>query len=395
MKVAVLGDGITAKSVRSKIKELHIPETDIESADFIICSPGIPPAKFPKTNKPIISEIEFAYRLLKLADTPPKIIAVTGTNGKTTVTALIAHILQIPYAGNIGVPLMEFVGQEKKLAAIVVELSSYQLETCADFKPDIAIMLNITPDHLERHKTMQNYVAAKAKIFAKQTDTDSLIYWQADEFLTNLSCQAKSKKYPYSLKSKERDIIKEINLIGDHNILNATAAIICARLCGLSDSLISKRLATFQTVEHRIELVLNERKRVFYNDSKSTNPDSTIVAINACSKPINLIIGGKDKGLDLEEFIKFVFSKAKTCTVFGEIADRFVKEAHEINSNKKVFQAKTIEQAIDCSYKLSKENEIILFSPACSSFDQFQNYEHRGKKFKELIKRKYSHEKQK
>ena len=185
-KIAVLGDGITAKSVRNYCERSDFDIVDLDEADLIIASPGIPKDNFPKTETPIISDIEWAFRLFKQSGTPPKIIAVTGTNGKSTVTALISHICDIPYAGNIGVPIMNYVGYEAEFPEIVIEVSSYQLETCYDFKPDIAVMLNVSPDHLERHKTYECYLNEKKKCCGNLLPTDYVIYNEDDSDIMSL-----------------------------------------------------------------------------------------------------------------------------------------------------------------------------------------------------------------
>jgi UDP-N-acetylmuramoylalanine--D-glutamate ligase len=389
MKVAILGDGVTAKAVRKKINEIGIAETSANNADYIIASPGIPPHNYPKCEGKIISEIEFAYLLLKKQIIMPRIIGVTGTNGKTTVTAFIAHVLKIPYAGNIGIPLISYVGQEPTPAAIVVELSSYQLEMCFEFKPDISIILNITPDHLARHGTIENYIKQKSKIFKNQTAKDTVIYWEEDIAVCKMINNSKATKNPYSAHSQEKALASNIQLIGPHNILNAIAVIKCARIMGITESDIKEGLTTFLPIEHRIEKVITHNKRIFINDSKSTNPDSTIVAVKSFRAPINLILGGKDKGLKIEEFLKGLLKKVSSITVFGEIANRVETTMSLIFPNYPLAKTETIEEAIKMAYNQSKEDEIILFSPACSSFDQFDNFEQRGRIYKEIIRKKY------
>jgi UDP-N-acetylmuramoylalanine--D-glutamate ligase len=388
MKTAILGDGITARAVSQKLQELGMQEVPSQAADLVVASPGIPPDQFPSTSAEIVSEIEFAYRLLKMNNPNIKIIGVTGTNGKTTVTSLIAHVLDIPYAGNIGVPLVSFVGK-KQPPIIVVELSSYQLELCTTFAPDISALLNITPDHLARHKTMEEYATQKAKIFACQSHSQSLIYYQDDHIVNKLAIKAAAKKIPYSKSSPQYKRLNNIKLLGSHNKLNAVAAWEAAKILGCSDNDIRKKIEGFSPVEHRIERVLEHKSRVFYNDSKSTNPDSTVVAVESFTQNRVLMLGGKDKGLRLEEFLLFLFSTVKTIVVFGEIADRLFGIAKNLNPNYPIFRFSSLSESIDAAYKCSAENEIILFSPACSSFDQFDNYEHRGQAFKRLLREKY------
>jgi UDP-N-acetylmuramoylalanine--D-glutamate ligase len=389
MNIAILGDGITAKAVRQKIKELKIKEVSLDEADLIITSPGISPSQFPKTTTEIISEIEFAYRLLKKTNPKIKIIGITGTNGKTTVTSLIAHMLDIPAAGNIGVPLISFVGNAD-ISAIVVELSSYQLETCTTFKPDISILLNITPDHLERHQTIKEYTFQKSKIFVNQNKLDHLIYFEDDLNIQSIINNLSVNLHPYSLASPEFDKLINFKLIGAHNKLNAVACWKVAQLMNMEESKTLEKIASFEPVEHRIEHVLNYQDRIFYNDSKSTNPDSTMVAITSFDQPISLILGGKDKGLDLEAFLTFSFSNVDTVTVFGEIAERLYKTAKKLDPNANIYKVSNMNEAIDTAYINSKPGDVLLFSPACSSFDQFDNYIHRGLVFKEILIKRYS-----
>lgn len=397
MKIAVLGEGVTGKAVVAKIKDLPgfeiVPfdQQAVAQSELIVASPGIPQEQLPETDAEIISEIEFAYRLFQEQKNPPKIIAVTGTNGKTTVTSLLAHILEIPYAGNIGVPLISFVNEQIKKNTIAVEVSSYQLELCKLFKPDIAIWLNQTPDHLERHKTMEEYSRVKSKVFQNFEEHNALIYLETDPIIKRIVDQSSFpfKRLPLNLANPLISKFKDMQLIGDHNKLNALASYLAALELGLSEEKIIEKLNSFKAVEHRIEFVLNCDGREFYNDSKGTNPDSTEIAVKAFNKPINLIICGKDKHLPLEVFIKFLHQRVKTITIFGEITARFKKVSQLINPDYQLFEVGNIRDALVKSYSLAAKDEIILFSPSCSSFDQFVNFEERGRIFKELVQELY------
>ncbi|MFA5878879.1 MAG: UDP-N-acetylmuramoyl-L-alanine--D-glutamate ligase [Candidatus Margulisiibacteriota bacterium] len=406
MKIAILGEGITGTAVKEKIAQLSDFEiAKVEDADLIVASPGIPQEQLPKTKTEIISEIEFAYRLFKRKESKvnPKLIAVTGTNGKTTVTALLAHILDAPYAGNIGVPLISFVDDDFLCTAgrvqscqsseskIVVELSSYQLELCKSFKPEIAIWLNLTPDHLARHKTMAEYASVKAKVFQNFDQSNALIYLETDLFIKEIleSSELEFKKIPISFNHPLINKLNQIKLIGKHNKLNALASYLAALEMGLPEEKIIEKINSFKAVEHRIEFTLSFEGREFYNDSKATNPDSTKIAVEAFDKPINLIICGKDKYLPLEEFINFLQQNVKSITIFGEITNRFKEIAHKLNPDYKLFEVNNIEEAITVSFNLAENGEVILFSPSCSSFDQFNNFEERGKIFKDLVLKKY------
>ena len=387
-KVAILGDGLTGQSIKKALERLRgYSLTEVQYADLIVTSPGIPAEKMPKTSVEIISEIEFAYRLFHRPGSPyrPKLIAVTGTNGKTTVTSLISHLLGMPAAGNIGTPLIDYVDSPSRPEWLVVELSSYQLEFCTTFRPEIAVLTNITPDHLLRHKTMENYACQKAKIFGQQRPSDTLIYFNEDTYVSDCVSRAQAMLQPYSLKSPELSLLTNSKLVGNHNQLNMLAGLYAAKAAGLDMDLILSRLATFTPVEHRLEFVRNYHNRPFYNDSKATNPDSTLVAVDAFTDPIHLILCGQDKQLPLEVFIGYLHKKVKTITIFGDISERFVAGSKKQNASFPLFQVQDIDAAIRTAFKHSKENDIILFSPSCASFDQFKDYNHRGQVFKEQV----------
>ncbi|MSR88246.1 MAG: UDP-N-acetylmuramoyl-L-alanine--D-glutamate ligase [Candidatus Margulisbacteria bacterium] len=384
-KIAILGDGITAKAVREKLNQLHIQETTVDAADLIVTSPGIPPHQYPNVSCEIISEIEFAYRLFKETDTPPTLIGITGTNGKSTVTALLAHVLDCPLAGNIGVPLITYVGILKKGAPIALELSSYQLEQCSTFYPHIAIFLNLTEDHIERHKTMHAYAEAKAKIFHNQTASDYLIYNQDEVNLKPLISTSLSQQVPYSLQDPDAALLNNLPIPGPHNQSNALSVLKAARLLGLSDTKILSKMQTFKGLEHRIEYIADLFFCPVYNDSKATNPDSTLKAVNAFYDPIHLIICGYDKGLELEAFIRQLHEKVKSITVFGAITARFISVSKKISPHFPLYKADTITDSLLQISQHTQKKDIILFSPACSSFDQFNNYEHRGQEFKKTV----------
>lgn len=379
-KIAVLGDGITAKAVRDRLADFAMFEVSVDEADVIVTSPGIPVSKFPETDKEIISEIEFSYRIITSLNQKPFLIGVTGTNGKSTVSALIAHLLQVPVCGNFGVPLIHFVG--KNYPALVVELSSYQLETCTTFAPDVAVFLNLTEDHLERHKTMEEYGRQKSKIFSKQTASQYLIYFDQDSWVKKIVGGASSKLIPFSLKSPEANWTKSEVLYGQHNTLNVVASVLAARCYGLSDHDIQERIKTFLPLEHRLETVVRYKDATIINDSKATNPDSTMVAVLAFHQPIHLILCGKDKWLPLEEFVDFLAGKVKSVTVFGEIAERLVGLLKRHSENFDLYRCNDMNEAIIHCLNTVQRDEVILFSPSCSSFDQFKDFEDRGRQFK-------------
>jgi len=349
----------------------------------------------------VIGEIELAYSFLK-----KPIIAVTGTNGKTTTTALIGQMLKdsgyrTAVAGNIGYPLISV--NDSKLDYIVAEISSYQLETVRRFKPWISVILNITEDHLTRHKTMEEYAKAKAVIFKNQGKKDHLIFNIDDKRVAKISGIAKCNKTAFSrisrqkggafikggriyFKNKEICAVDDIRIKGEHNIENSLAAVSAAMLCNVPPASIHRTLMAFKGVEHRIEYVRRTKGVSFYNDSKGTNPDSTIVAIRTLYPvhDIILILGGRDKMTDLTQMCKEVKEHVKEVVLIGEAKDRFRKNLKKIGY-KKIHEASNFAEAVKRSYKLAGPEDAVLLSPACASFDMFNNFEERGKVFKEIV----------
>ncbi len=388
--VFIIGQGVTAKAIQNAayLNGFNIV-LDCELADVVVASPGIPPSDFPKTSQPIISEIEFAYQLLSSSKKPPILIGITGTNGKTTVASLIAHILDVPVAGNIGVPLITFAEVADVVSAIVVELSSFQLETCFEFRPNIAIVLNITEDHLKRHKTMREYVLQKKKIFSNQGSQDYLIYNAEDPLVCEMVVAAKSQKIPFFLQDPDNELASHIALVGKHNQLNAVVAIKAARLMGFSDEHICEKLKSFKGVAHRIQYVGTYEGRRFYNDSKATNPDSTMVALNAFSDPLCVILCGEDKGLDLVAFVQAIHKKVKVAIVFGEMGQLLMKVSQMLDPDFLMINVKTLSEAVQKAMLETCSGDVILFSPSSSSFDMFRNFEHRGEVFMQTVKGLY------
>lgn len=366
------------------------PASLIEGDDLIVVSPGIhldiPILEEAKErNIPIISEVELASRIL----TKP-IIAVTGTNGKTTTTTLIGEMLKaggkrIALAGNIGLPLVEV--DDSTLDYIVAEISSYQLETIVNFKPQISVILNIQPDHLERHHTMQEYIDQKARIFLNQKGDDYLIYNQDDPAVVEMVKKAKAWLIPFS-KTNTGIITLAPELIkipGRHNLENALAAAQAAYLCGVKKDTVAEVLRTFPGVEHRLEYVTSVAGVEFYNDSKATNPDSTLVAIETFKgRGIVLILGGRDKGVGLETLAQKVKANVKAVVLLGEAAPLFESALKSLGYEAIYKAGFSLPDAVRNSFSLSEHGDIVLFSPACASFDMFNNYEERGKAFKEL-----------
>lgn len=382
-KISILGDGITAKAVRDVLPHISLREVPLEDAEVIVASPGIPPNEYPQTDIPVISEIEFAYCLLKKQKKPPFLIGVTGTNGKTTVTEMIAHICQIPTAGNIGIPLISFINHPTPPRTIVVELSSYQLENCPTFRSNIAVLLNISEDHLMWHQTMPAYVHAKAKIGKNQQNKDVFIFNKDDANVRKISESVRSIRQPFTSSNIPDEIKKNTAIIGEHNQLNACAAYLVAKELGINDAEIFKKLETYHYKEHRLEKVIEHKGVTFYNDSKATNPDAVMKAMASFTgRNIHLILCGEDKHLPLDNFIAYILKHAATIHVFGGITQTVMNSS---SAHKKIIAVDTLKSAIYESKKHAKPGDIVLFSPSSSSHDLYNNYEERGHDFKRLV----------
>lgn len=380
--------------------------------DLVIISPGIPiDSDIVKDAKNIgidvIGEVEFAYRFSKAP-----IYAITGTNGKTTTTSLLGEMFlnsgkNTYVAGNIGYPLINATISAKAEDVIVAEISSFQLETIKEFKPQISCIINITPDHLNRHKTFENYRNIKSRIFENQRDNEYTVLNYDDKAVYGLAEKAKCKVFPFSRKEilKEGAYIRDnclyikfngiekmiididkIYIPGGHNVENALAASSMAYIAGVDADIISYTLRTFKGVEHRIEFVDEVGGVKFYNDSKGTNPDAAIKAIEALKYPIILIAGGYDKGVEFDDFIKAFNGKVKKLILIGETAGKIYDTAVKYSYPKEnIIMADSLENAVNIAYKSSIKGDCILLSPACASWDMFKNYEERGKIFKEAV----------
>ena len=387
-RIAILGDGVTASSVRRHLSYFGCCEVSLDFADVIVTSPGIPPDKLPYASVPIISDIEFAWLLLKQYHPDVKVIGVTGTNGKTTVTQMLSHILDCSFAGNIGIPLIEYVVQAKSKEMVVVELSSYQLEYCDRFCPDISILLNITEDHLDRHKTMVHYSRQKAGSFINQNKEQCLVYDDSDPLVKALVRSANCRLKPYSDYERYRTGLLGLSLVGQHNIRNALGSMIVAEHIGFSFDYILDKLSSFSVPEHRLESVCVRGDHFFVNDSKSTNFRSTQVAIDAfLDRDIQLILCGQEKAVDSVSFKAFVLSivsRVSGITCFGAVSERLERVFKEIGYTS-FCRVETLSEALQSSYQCLSEGGLVLFSPGFASFDQFDNYEHRGREFKRQV----------
>ena len=379
----------------------------LREKELVIPSPGVP-ADSPVLLKardmkiPIWSEIELAFRFLH-----GQLIGITGSNGKTTTTSLVDHILRHAgfssvLAGNIGTPLIATVGQSAENSITVAELSSFQLELIETFRPNISLLLNLTPDHLDRHKSFSAYAAAKARIFENQTEEDSAIvnlddaasreiapsrpqvFWFSRKINVAQGAFVKNGKIVFRRNNKEEEILNcdEIPLPGAHNLENALAAATATRLAGALPAQIAEGIRCFSGVEHRLELLTEIHGVRYYNDSKATNVDATLKALEAFPGRIIVILGGKDKDSDYTQLRTTLREKAILALLIGSAAEKI---ATQIEGSVAISRSGTLENAVTFAAQAAHSGDIVLLAPACASFDQFQNYEHRGRVFKELV----------
>ena len=386
------------------------PDLTEVKPDYLVVSPGVPLTIPPvvqaqKMGIPVIGELELAYRYAK---TP--FVAITGTNGKTTTTTLVGELLKtinenVFVGGNIGIPLISAVEDLSAKDVIVAEVSSFQLETTTSFCPHIALMLNLTPDHLDRHGDMAGYLAAKARIFAEQGADDYLILNYDDQALRNLSSEAKAKVIFFSQKNilKEGVYLEngmiclnyngetmiicaadELKIKGTHNLENAMGAAAIAFAAGVPQEKIAWVLRNFAGVEHRMEPVKIVRGVQYVNDSKGTNPDAAMKALVAYQQPIIVILGGKNKGSDFTELAAVVKQQAKAAVLLGQAKDE-LKEALDKVGFTAYTLVQTFEEAVTTAAEQASEGDIVLLSPACASWDMFKSFEERGELFKSLV----------
>ena len=391
-------------------EEGHHTEEKVLSADEIVKSPGVPLTaplivKAMAKGIPVISEIELAGRY-----TDAKMVCITGSNGKTTTTLLTYHIfkeagLNVGLAGNVGKSLAMQVATEKH-DVYVIELSSFQLDNMYDFKANIAVMLNITPDHLDRydHK-MENYAAAKFRIMQNQTSEDAFIYWEDDPIISAQlkNMKSEARMFPFSARNDKSctaylsEGIMHINVEGDewempcaelslkglHNVYNSMAASISASLMDIKKENIRKALSSFEAVEHRLEYVRTLNGVRYINDSKATNVNSTWYALESMTDPVVLILGGKDKGNDYSEIAEFVKQKVTAIVCLG--VDNSKLHAFFDGMVPVVEDARSMQECVDKCHALARDGQTVLLSPCCASFDLFKSYEDRGEQFKQCV----------
>lgn len=385
---------------------------NIENIDLTIVSPGVPLdlpfiEKIKSEGIKIIGEVELAYKLSK----NPTFIGITGTNGKTTTTSLVGEMFKKAnkdtyIVGNIGNPVIDTVDLTNENSYLVTELSSFQLESIEDFKPKVSTIINITEDHLNRHHTMENYINAKARVFKNQDKTDFTILNYDDSIVRDLGKNSNGNVLYFSIKEEVKQgayldknnniVIKvdgkelvlmnksELSLPGNHNLENAMSAILMSYVLNIHTDVIIDTLRTFKGVEHRLEFVTNKDGIMFVNDSKGTNPDSTIKAITSYEKPIVLIAGGYEKQSDFTEMIKYATKNVKALVLLGQTAEKIeiTAKEHGIDNISKV---KGMEAAVKKAYEIAESGDVVLLSPACASWDMYPNFEARGLDFKENI----------
>jgi len=406
-----------AKEIPALIEEGIMVETGghglltFRRQDLIVVSPGVPLdtpelAQVKSFGLPVIGELELAGRFLQ-----GKILAVTGSNGKTTTTTLLGEILQaagLPtlVGGNIGVPVVALIDSSTDKTWSVLEVSSFQLETTEQFHPSIAVILNITPDHLDRHGSFENYCAAKERIFAQQTVADFLVLNADNTPCAKAASRSVAKVYWFSVehpvpqgawleqgsvvyRSAENAATENvmpsrgIPLKGAHNVENVLAAVVAARLAGVQAKSIRTAIENFRAVEHRLEYVATINGVEFYNDSKATNVDATAKAVAAFSGGIHLIMGGKDKGSPYTVLSDLLRQRVRAVYTIGVAAAKIESDLRGVVT---IHSCETMDKAVAAAAAAARSGAVVVLAPACSSYDQFENYEQRGQIFKQLVK---------
>ncbi len=414
-------DTKSEEDLKDWIAQLSTPTTlslgghkreDFLGADFIVLSPGVPsnlPELLTASERkiPIYSEIELAYRFLD-----GKFIGVSGSNGKTTTTTLIGELFKnsgkdCVVAGNIGPPLIQWVKTPPRSTSLqrtfVVELSSFQLESIKKFKCDIALLLNVSPDHQDRYENFADYLRAKERIFLNQTSEDLAVLNADNPFTLKM---ASHRTAPVVLYSRKQDLkegvfvhngsiqvnwggqkqrlmpISEIRLKGNHNLENILAATAAGFLSGVDREVMVETFRSFAGLEHRLEWVRELQGVAFYNDSKATNMDSASRALQAFTEPLLVIMGGKDKGADFEVLRPWVAEKVKLLVLLGAASDKISQSLGSIVATRR---AKDMKEAVELAYENALPGDTVLLSPGCTSFDMFDDFEHRGKVFKEMV----------
>jgi len=383
-------------------------ERTFRGQDLIVVSPGVPVdapllVQARSLGEAVIGELELAAQFL-----PGPIVAITGSNGKTTTTTLTGEILAaagmpVLVGGNIGTPAIALAERAKTDTVIVLEVSSFQLETIQTFRPKVAVVLNVTPDHLDRHRTLEVYVDAKARIFENQRGEDFAVLNADDPICTTMAARTRAQLFWFRRQkevqqgawlrdgkilfrngSQQREVmlVSEIPLKGAHNLENVLAAVCASALMGCAPEKIRQTVMDFKAVEHRLEFVTTIRGVDYYNDSKATNVDATIKALESFPSHIHLILGGKDKGSDYTVLNDLLRQRVKRVYTIGTAAAKIESQIKGVE----VVHAETLDNALRKANALAQPGDVVLLAPACASFDQFKSYEHRGRVFKEIVR---------
>jgi len=410
---AKIDSDILAEIRRNEIEhEFGVHSERVFDADIVVVSPGVPQNSPVVQNAlakglEVVSEIEAASWYCK-----GKVIAITGTNGKTTTTTLIGEMFKDAgyktfVCGNIGIAFSDIVEETDERSIVVLETSSFQLDNIKKFKPFIAILLNVTPDHLDRYESFEKYLESKMRIAENQNESDYFVFNYDDELVRNSSKSVNSNRSAFSLsetvksETKEGAYLNNLDLVyyyymgeenvidtqkliikGEHNVYNAMASVISAKIFGIEKEYIKKTLENFKGVEHRLEFVRELKGVKYYNDSKATNVNSVWYALKGFNEPLVLILGGKDKGNDYTQIEKEVKQHVKHIIAIGDSKQKVYDHFKDILP---VTVAADMGDAVLKASQNAAENEVVLLSPACASFDMFDNYEHRGKVFKEIV----------
>ncbi len=388
----------------------HRAET-LNKADLIVVSPGVPPYVYREALErgiPVISELELAFRFLS-PEERSSLIAITGTNGKTTTTAMISEVLKLSgfkvfTGGNYGIPLSEYVLKGVKLDKIVLEVSSFQLERIETFYPHLGLLLNITPDHLDRYQSLKEYAYYKYRLFENQSSEDYALLPYKEPFFEEFKSVVKGRIFFVGEREKEgvsaffdeeRVVLKwgeekevyslrDFRLLGIHNRFNLTMALLAGRLAGADPTACQRLIKEFIGFPHRLEYIGTYGGVTFINDSKATNVDATFQALKGLFGQIILILGGRHKGASYLPLADLIKEKVKALILMGEA--RFVIQ-EELGKLCETYLAEGLPEALAISFQVAKPGDIVLLSPACSSFDQFRDYQERGEVFKELVKK--------
>lgn len=414
-------EGIKESEIREKSEALaqveivlgDLTQEQIERYDTAVLSPGVPidspiVEKIKRAGLSIWGEVELAYAFER-----GRVLAVTGTNGKTTTTSLLGEIMKnyqedVKIVGNIGIPYTSVARASTKRTITVAEISSFQLETVHEFRPEVSAILNITPDHLNRHHTMEQYIREKERIAEKQDETQTCILNYEDPVLREFAKEVTAKVVYFSSRSKLSEgiyldgdtivwawkgtktvvcQIKELQLIGRHNYENVMAATAMALSFGVPMEKIKEVLVRFVAVVHRIEYVVTKRGICFYNDSKGTNPDAAIQAVQAMGRPTLLIGGGYDKNSSYEEWTSTFAGKVKKLVLLGATREKIAESAIKTGYKREdIVFVESLKEAVKVCYDSAESGDAVLLSPACASWGMFRNYEERGDMFKELVK---------